>query len=92
MTEREEVYRAIDSEREYQKKRWGSQHGIDSGTNGHSVDEFSLYMLSYSQELATLAATTRGDALKLDFVRKVTALGVACMEQHGAPIRELKDV
>lgn len=87
MIDRKEVYEAVDSERDYQEERWGSQDGPDAGTNGHTVDEFALYMLSYSQDLAKLAATTRGDGPKLDFVRKVTALGVACMEQHGAPKR-----
>ena len=81
------IYNAIQSERKYQDERWGQQTGPDAGTNGHTVDEFALYILSYAQDLAKLAATTRGNEEKLNFVRKVTALGVACMEQHGAPER-----
>lgn len=84
-----EAFQAINTERDYQEARWASQTGKDAGTNGHTVDEFSLYILSYAQDLAKLASTTRGNDTKLDFVRKVTALGVACMEQHGAPHREI---
>ena len=33
------------------------------------------------------ASTKEGDADALEQVRKITALGVACMEQNGAPLR-----
>ena len=87
MVSRSEVYVAIDSEREYQESRVQK----DSGHPDHSVEEFVLYMEYYLQETRRIASTTWGPSAKpatLEFVRKVTALGVACMEKHGAPHRE----
>ena len=85
MTTREQVYKALDGERDYQESRWNAEY--------HEVAAFILYMEEYlarTRELAsTLAdneANENGESA-LDFVRKVTALGVACMEQHGAPRR-----
>lgn len=86
------MYAAIDSERRYQDHRWGRTGSSGSpGDGARTLDEYTLYMLVYAQELAKLAATT-GDldsvTAKLDMVRKVAALGVACMEMHGAPHRQ----
>lgn len=87
MARRSEVYAALDSERAYQDMR----QKRDQGQPFHSLEEFILYMDVYLADAKKIAATTWGpDALPktLDFVRKVTALGVAAMEQHGAPQRE----
>lgn len=78
-TPREEVYRAINSERAYQDFRWTPQ--------ARTLDEFALYIRQYSEELADLAAHSDEPKPKLDIVRKVAALCVACMEQHGAVLR-----
>lgn len=85
--QRQEAYDAIDSERAYQEMR----KSRDNGAKQHSVDEFVLYMDVYLDEAKRLAATTWGPDVQnkvLDFIRKVTALGVACMEENGAPRRE----
>jgi hypothetical protein len=96
MTSREEVYEAINSERNYQDKRWGPylsarrdplpEHGMPGGWR--SLDEFVLYMQGYMNELVFAASHYADKDQALDIVRKVTALGVRCMEQHGAPRRE----
>lgn len=86
MTSRADVYAAIDSERDYQEMRVKR----DQGAGFHSTEEFLLYMDYYMTETKKIASTTWGPKAKdaiLEFVRKVTALGVACMEQHGAPQR-----
>jgi len=82
LTTREEVYQALDSERDYQDRRWGPEQS----SGKHSVAEFLLYMQDYltqainqSSRNADPLATT----LALDTVRKITAMGVACMEQNG---------
>jgi hypothetical protein len=83
---RAEVYAAIDSERDYQDMR---KHR-DSGAETHSPEEFLLYMQDYLTEAVHAAARLWGPEAKpkiMEIVRKVTALGVACMEQHGAPKR-----
>jgi hypothetical protein len=85
------VYKALDGERDYQDSRWNADTTSSAGQ--HEVAAFILYMEEYlarARELvSTLAdneANENGESA-LDFVRKVTALGVACMEQNGAPRR-----
>jgi hypothetical protein len=91
---RADVYKAIDGEREYQQK-WE-----DAESKGkHETGAFILFMEHYLKEARRLESTlenggnvnwkVNGKEGSLDFVRKVTALGVACMEQNGAPEREL---
>lgn len=92
MTPRTEVYSAIDTERDYQNARWGDTPGEESGHNPHSVTEWLTYMRHYVEEglkLATLSSRKDDpyDTAALQFARKVAALGVVCMEQHGAPRR-----
>ena len=87
MTSRADVYAALDSERDYQEMRVKR----DQGAGFHSTEEFLLYMDYYLTETKKIATTTWGPEAKpaiLEFIRKVTALGVACMEQHGAPQRK----
>lgn len=85
-TKRAEVYEAIDSERDYQDDRWNADTTSSEGR--HTASEYILYMEHYLQEARRLASTTAEDnRTVLDFVRKVTALGVACMEDNGAPFR-----
>ena len=84
MPSRAEVYSAIDGEREYQDDRWNVDTTITGGL--HTVTEFVLFMEYYLTE-ARRHLSTQGEPTAsqngLDFVRKVTALGVACMEQNG---------
>ena len=82
---RAEAYHAIDSERDYQAK-WGKKP--------HETATFLTYMREYLRR-AELLSTVLPDPesnkfageTDLDMVRKITALGVACMEQNGAPKR-----
>ncbi len=85
MTSREEVYAAIDSERDYQAK-WDS---AESGGK-HEVAAWILYMEHYLQQARELESTAAAEDVRekvLSKIRCVAALGVACMEQHGAPKR-----
>lgn len=92
---RAEVYAAIDSERDYQDARWGrQQYPTVSGSSNElrkdgnrTLDEFILYMAGYMNDTVQIGSHTTDPVVKLDFIRKVTALGVAAMEQHGAPHR-----
>ena len=90
MTERSEVYKALDSERDYQDKRWEGYVGLD-GTHANAtdrtLDEFILYMEEYIRR-AREESVSGNEAEGLNMVRKVAALGVGCMEKHGAPQRE----
>jgi len=89
MTTRKEVYRAIDSERDYQDSRWNDQTTTSGGQ--HTVAEFVLYMEEYllqCRRLLSTQASPKAEQDGLEFVRKVTGLGVSCMEQNGAPQRK----
>jgi len=89
-TSRDAVYRAIDSERDYQDDRWGdSLSGGRPGNGERSVDEFALYIIGYANDLLVNASHFGKQGDKLDIIRKITTLGVACMEQHGAPHRHV---
>jgi hypothetical protein len=93
MTPRQEVYAALDSERDYQDSRWGATLSANRvpgpGQEGgdRSLDEFVLYMKGYVDDAVAKASHFVDKVAVLDIIRKVTALGVACMEQHGAPRR-----
>jgi hypothetical protein len=89
MIDRRDVYAAIDSERDYQEDRWGKTASSGRLGNGdRTIDEFVLYMVGYANRLANFASISDDAAAKLECVRKLTTLGVACMEQHGAPPRQ----
>ena len=87
-TTREDVYKAIDGERSYQVKRWGDDQETE-------INSFILYMehhLTRARELASTQVDGNNyfgatGKTSLDCVRKVVALGVACMEKNGAPLR-----
>jgi hypothetical protein len=83
---REEVYSAIDSERNYQDRK-----GVANGgePHRHELESYVLYMDDYMTELkAQLSRIWTSDGqpptAALNTLRKVVALGVAAMEQHGA--------
>lgn len=94
------VYEAFNTERDYQDELWGKTvYGRPvSGSSGYApeaggnrtIDEFALYIQRYANALTDIAGSTGDAEAKLHAVRKVGALAVACMEQHGAPKRTAK--
>ena len=85
---REDVYTAIDTEREYQDGKWGDTlSGGRPGDGSRSVDEFALYIVGYANDLLVNASHFGDEGDKLDIIRKIGGLATACMEQHGAPHR-----
>lgn len=86
---RSEVYAAIDSERDYQDRRWGDSLSSDRkpGNGERTIDEFALYIAAYTAKMVEQCGTFSDSKAKLDSIRKIAGLAVACMEQHGAPRR-----
>lgn len=87
-TSRDAVYAAIDSERAYQDTRWNPETTSTGGL--HTIAEWVLYMEDYIAEARTQLSRNADPAaalMGLNTIRKVAALAVACMEQHGAPRR-----
>lgn len=77
-TSRDEVYAAIDGERDYQDVTW---------TNDKTVGEEVAILAFYSAGAMAKWVENKGDAEALRFVRKVAGIAVRCMENHGAPKR-----
>lgn len=86
---RAEVYEALDGERAYQGTRW-NRDTTETGGVHEGIADWLLYMESYLNE-AKEHLSRNGEPGATEFalnnVRKVTALGVACMETLGAPRR-----
>ena len=59
--EREDVYKLIDGEREYQNKRWIDDK-MPSGTHVHTPEEWIVYMEDYLAE-ATYSFKTRSSRM-----------------------------
>jgi hypothetical protein len=85
---RQEVYEALDGEREYQKK-WENPELTDSG-GVHTLTEFLVYIQDYTNE-ALHVASREPDPKSEEFIRhsmrKIGALAVAAMEQNGVRLR-----
>lgn len=82
-TTRREVYEVIDGEREYQEQKWEGHE--------HTPTEWLVYMQDYITEALHFVSRNpdpTANEFALHNIRKVTALGVACMEQRGVRYRE----
>lgn len=83
---RNQVYAAVDSERDYQDAGRGNakrHEGMPPMTPG----EYILCMERCLHAAREAWYKPKGGVACLDDIRKVTALGVSCMELHGAPFR-----
>jgi hypothetical protein len=89
MPTRVEVYEAVDTEREYQQLRWGTD-GIDNGQ--HPVGSYLTLLDTYLRQAQDAWSTNVGNEPALNAIRKVAGIAVACMEQNGAPLRNLENV
>jgi len=86
---RAEVYTLIDGERDYQNKRWNVS--TTSSQGWHSSQEWLSFIQDYASEGLHLGAREADQVAynkQLAIIRKIAAMGVAAMEQHGAPPRE----
>ena len=89
MTSRKIVYAAIDTERDYQDSRWNADTTASSGR--HTVTEWIVFMEDYLREMKTQVSRNADPSATiqaLHTMRKVVAMGVACMEQNGALPRQ----
>lgn len=88
--ERKEVYAAIDSEREYQKLKWGGSEDFVELTR--DTGSFLTLMRCHLDEATVKFTKQPNDLDAIQSVLKVAALAVACMEQHGVFPRDLSVV
>lgn len=87
MPTRSEVYSVIDGERAYQDAGAGNAKRHE-GQPAMTPGEYILCMERLLDQAREVWYLPDGGIACLDPLRKVTALGVACMELHGAPSRE----
>lgn len=85
MVERNKVYEVIDSEIHYSNEKYGKTLSSDrEGDGSRSLDEFALYIGGLSNKLTIHCSEYASKEEKLIQIRKIAALCVKCMEQHGA--------
>ena len=87
--ERSKVYAIVDTERDYQDRKWGTP-----AKRPHEVGGWILLIDNALRQAKEAWAGQPNDHAALEEVRKVIGLGVACAEQHGLRPRwhgELKD-
>ena len=88
VTTRAEVYKAIDSERAYQDTFVLPERQY---YQTHTLGEFILMLNQYAaqsmQKWTHSTDSTDSYPESLHEVRKIAAIAVSCMEQHGAPKR-----
>lgn len=77
-----DVLAAVVGERSHQDRKWGSIH-----QHPHEVGGYLTIMRKLMADAEASWSSSRGDVGALDELRKVVAVGVACMEQHGVPSR-----
>ncbi len=87
MVNREEVYKAIDIERDYQDKRFPIVNGFSASPEGFLlVIEELLTQARASVTQGKLPPLGTGAEIQ-QFIRKIGATAVRSMEQHGVPAR-----
>lgn len=84
---RKEVYKAIDTERDYQDLIWRLADD-PSFVNELTIGEFVLLVEEYAAKARNVWTNQPKPELEtLEFMRKIAGITVNCMEQHGAPKR-----
>lgn len=88
----QKVIKSILSEREYQDAKWGNtkSSGRPSDMQGaldRTIDEFALYIQHQVNELVSECGTTDDPSKKIEIMRKIAGLAMACGERHGMPKR-----
>ena len=86
MIDRKQVYVVIDGERDYQISGIGNSKRHE-GQPAMTPGEYILCMEKLLSDARNEWYKPDGGKNCLPSIRKVTALGVACMELHGAPSR-----
>lgn len=87
MPSRQEVYSVIDGERSYQNEQQGNAKRHE-GQPAMTPGEYILCMERCLNDARDVWYAPDGGVKSMEYIRKVTALGVAAMELHGAPERK----
>lgn len=91
MISRQDVYAAIDSERDYQTRVWRENAGLEPTAPVRTVAEELLMLEDYVTRARTAwtnASRTNEVETTTDILRKCAGICVRAMENHGAPFRK----
>ena len=80
---REDVYKLIDGERNYQDSRWNSN--TTTSYEIHSVKEWMMFIEDYVNEAKHILSREPkqvADIKGMNIMRKMAAMAVCAMEQH----------
>jgi len=91
MATRQEVYEAIDTERDYQDRIIANdptRHDAVVDAD-HSVGAYLTMLDTYLRRAQDAWTDHAGHAKALEVVRKIAGIAVHCLEDHGAPKRQL---
>jgi len=80
MATRDQVYKAIDEERDYQDRL----PEVRTDGSEHTVGDYIVMLNHYMQEMNREWTMNPGDGRALDVMRKIAGIAVHCMEDHGA--------
>ncbi len=83
MPTRAEVYAAIDGERDYQDALGANR----TDGSAHTVGDYLTMLDTYLRRAQDDWTGNPGNEQALDELRKVAAIAVRCLEEHGAPPR-----
>jgi len=83
---RKDVYKLIDGERDYQDQLPPNR----TSGGDHTVGDYLVMLNSYLHEANHAWTMNAGDIPALDNIRKIGAIAIRCMEDHGAPERRKK--
>jgi len=87
--ERKEVYRIIDTERDYEDELHLERTlSLEDRTPQQSVGDFLTLLDTYVRRAQDEYSDKAGNIAALDVVRKIAGIAVFCMELHGAPERK----
>ena len=88
-------FSAVLNELDHQEKVWGKTHPQSesgSGAFDRSLDEYTLYIQRYAQRLGAENCDSAGAFdRKRHTIRKIAALAIACMYEHGVMTRSEED-
>lgn len=86
--ERSEVYELIDRERDYQERLGIERSESVAQKRTLEVAEYITMLDAYVRKAANAWTFHPGSELALAEIRKIAAIAVRCMENHGAPERK----
>lgn len=83
-----DIYKLLDDERKYQSEKWNEDS--ENIGNLHTPEEWLTYMRDYVDEATHILSREpfeTGRLKAMGIIRKITALGVAAMEDNPTPPR-----